>query len=302
MTLKHSPASLFVAIAWFSLLGFGSSAARAQQPAEKVLYSFTGSSGANPEAGLIRDASGNLYGTTQDGADNEGTVFELVNSSGTYSERVLYSFTGSNGDGATPDGALIIDASGNLYGTTFNGGEWDWGTVFELVNSSGNYTEQLLYSFTGMAVGGDGANPNAALTTDASGNLYGTTVFGGAAGQGTVFELVNSSGSYSEQVLYSFTGSNGDGANPYGGLVMDASGNLYGTTVVGGNNGFCQQYATDGCGIVFELVNSSGSYSEQVLNTFTGSNGDGAYPFGGLVMDVSGNLYGTTLACLIHQT
>jgi uncharacterized repeat protein (TIGR03803 family) len=252
---------------------------------EKVLYSFTnsGGDGALPLAGLIMDASGNLYGTTAEGgASGYGTVFELVNSSGTYSEKVLYSFTNSGGDGAYPYAGLIMDASGNLYGTTYEGGLTGSGTVFELVNSSGAYSEKVLYSFTGS--NGDGADPEAGLIMDASGNLYGTTEEGGASGYGTVFELVNSSGTYSEKVLYGFTASNGDGAIPYAGLLMDASGNLYGTTESSGNNPYD--------GTVFELVNSSGSYSENVLYTFTGS--DGAYPYGGLIMNASGTLYGTT--------
>lgn len=303
LKLTYSCTLLLIAVAWFSLIGPGSPTALAQQPAEKILYSFTGSNGDGelPYAGLISDAAGNLYGTTyQGGVNNVGTVFELVNSSGTYSEKVLYSFTGSNGDGANPLGGLTMDASGNLYGTTFNGGADFWGTVFELVNSSGTYSETVLYSFEGSAGGGDGAEPRSALIADASGNLYGTTSAGGANGCGTVFELVNSSGTYSEQVLYSFSTSNGDGNSPFGSLTMDAYGNLYGTTLYGGDNSVCQEYASNGCGTVFELVNSSGTYSEQVLYSFEGPNGgpdgDGAEPFGALTMDASGNLYGTTFA------
>jgi len=253
---------------------------------ERVLYSFTnsGGDGAYPYAGLVIDASGNLYGTTTaGGASGVGTVFELVSSSGSYSEKVLYSFSGlSGGDGASPIGGLIMDASGNLYGTTAGGGAIGYGTVFELVNFSGSYSEKVLHSFAYS--GGDGLYPYAGLIMDASGNLYGTTFFGGTSSIGTVFELVNSSGSYSERVLYSFTNSGGAGGNLYAGLIMDASGNLYGTTVYGG---------TYGEGTVFELVNSSGSYNERVLYSFTNL-GDGGKPYAGLIMDASGNLYGTT--------
>ena len=254
---------------------------------EKVLYSFagyqSGGDGAYPQAGLVMDSSGNLYGTTAGGGvGNEGTVFELVNSSGTYTEKVLYSFNFSGG--ASPDGGLVIDGSGNLYGTTQSGGANFFGTVFELVNSAGTYSEQVLYSFTKS--GGDGGYPYAGVIIDGSGNLYGTTVQGGANGFGTVFELVNSSGSYSEQVLYSFTNSGGDGANPIAGLLADSSGNLYGTTQSGG---------ASNVGTVFELVNSSGTYNEKVLYGFSTSNGDGYYPYyGALIMDSTGNLYGTT--------
>ena len=252
---------------------------------EKVLYSFNFSGGANPDGGLVIDGSGNLYGTTQSGGANFfGTVFELVNSAGTYSEQVLYSFTKSGGDGGYPYAGLIIDGSGNLYGTTVQGGANNFGTVFELVNSSGSYSEQVLYSFTNS--GGDGANPIAGLLADSSGNLYGTTQSGGASNVGTVFELVNSSGTYNEKVLYGFSTSNGDGYYPYyGALIMDSTGNLYGTTAYGGPRGQ---------GTVFELVNSSGTYTENVVYSFGSGCSDGYSPFGGLVMDSSGNLYGTT--------
>ena len=249
---------------------------------EKVLYSFSGGSdGGSPIGGLIADSSGNLYGTTTaGGVANTGTVFELVNSSGNYTEKTLYAFTGGS-DGAAATDSLIIDSSGNLYGTTQYGGASGNGTVFELVNSSGNYTEKVLYSFAG---GSDGANPVGGLVFDSSGNLYGTTVNGGASGKGTVFELVNSSGNYTEKVLYSFAGGSSSGANPGAGLIADASGNLYGTTILGG---------AAGNGTVFELVNSSGNYTEKVLYSFTGGS-DGANPVAGLIADASGNLYGTT--------
>ncbi len=278
--------SLFVAIslALFALPCLAPPSAEAQTMT--ALHAFGGSGdGQYPSAGLIMDSSGNFYGTTsQGGANGYGTVFELVNSSGSYSEKVLYSFTDSNGDGVNPEAALSMDSSGNLYGTTWGGGANSAGTVFELVNSSGTYTEQVLHSFNYYS-NSDGAYPNAGLIMDSSGNLYGTTVQGGANYAGTVFELVNSSGTYTEQVLYSFTNSNGDGAAPSAGVIMDSSGNLYGTTSSGGANSV---------GIMFELVNSSGTYTEQVLNSFSYSNGNGAYPRGGLIMDSSGDLYGTT--------
>ena len=146
---------------------------------------------------------------------------------------------------------------------------------------------KIVYSFTGS---GDGGDPATSLTFDATGNGYGTTVVGGAFGFGTVFELKRlSGGKFQEIVLYSFTGGS-DGKNPYGGVIFDGAGNLYGTTVSGGSGGLC---SGDGCGVVFELNNSGGNWTETVLYNFTGGN-DGSGPGGGVVFDKSGNLYGTT--------
>jgi uncharacterized repeat protein (TIGR03803 family) len=260
---------------------------------ENVLYTFTaGSDGAYPYAGLTMDSSGNLYGTTYEGgACSLGTVFELANSSGSYTERVLHSFGCSSTDGWSPYAGLIMDSSGNLYGTAESAGDlaacggFGCGIVFELVNSGGSYTETVLYSFTGT----DGQTPSGALIFDSLGNLYGTTQAGGQYGDGTVFELVNSLGTFTEKVLYSFRGpSSDDGQTPEPGLVMDASGDLYGTARLGGANCVPQ-----GCGIVFELVNSSGTYTEKILHRF-GAAGDGEDPASALVIDSADNLYGTT--------
>ena len=305
------------ALALWGALGLGLVAAPsavAQSYLPNTLYSFGGSpaNGVTPQAGLLIDSSGNLYGTTYSGgANGYGTVFELVNSSGTYTEKVLYSFAASIdpntgflvGDGAHPQAGLIMDSSGNLYGTTYQGGAIGAGTVFELVNSSGSYSENVLYNFAPTVSGicvigcafvyiGDGAFPQAGLIMDSSGNLYGTTYTGGANGYGTVFGLFKSSaGTYGEKVLYSFTSANGDGAYPQAGLIMDSSGNLYGTTYQGGKS---STTFASGAGTVFELVNSSGTYTEKVLYSFTGPTGDGANPEASLIMDSSGNLYGTT--------
>ena len=236
--------------------------------AEKTLYSFTGGTdGGNPHAGLIQDTQGNLYGTTQlNGAYGGGTVF-VVSPSG--AERVLYSFRGA--DGSAPNAGLIQDAQGNLYGTTYFGGAYGAGTVFMLSRSG---RETVLYSFTG---GADGLNPMASLIGDAQGNLYGTTLSGGAYGAGTVFRV---SPKGSEKVLYSFSGGL-DGERPAASLIQDAQGNLYGTTLWGG------QY---NLGTVF-VVTPSGA--EQVLHSFTGG-WDGGNPFASLVQDAQGYLYGTT--------
>jgi len=267
-------------------LGLGTpQRAQAQAYPFAVLHSFTGPDGQNPFAALVRDTSGNLYGTTQNGGSSAncqggcGTVFKL-DTSGNLT--VLHNFTGPKGDGANPYAGLTMDASGNLYGTTAYGGsgafsQVGYGTVFKL-DSSGS--ETVLHSFNAF----DGQNPDGPLIMDTAGNLYGTTRGGGASVDGTVFRL-DTSGNLT--VLHSFVEPNLDGKNPYAGLTMDASGNLYGTTANGGSPGNCP----DRCGTVFKL-DISGNLT--VLHSFTGSSGDGAYPYAGLIMDSSGNLYGTT--------
>lgn len=186
---------------------------------------------------------------------------------------VLYSFT-DGVDGGYPVSGLVLDAQGNLYGTTPQGGAAGGGTVFK-VDATGQ--ETVLYSFTGT--GGDGSSPYAGLVQDPQGNLYGTTAYGGAHNDGTVFKISTTG---KESVLYSFTGTGGDGAFPQAGLILDGQGNLYGTTSQGG---------AAGGGIVFK-VDATGR--ETVLYIFTGSSGDGANSYAGLVQDGQGNLYGTT--------
>jgi uncharacterized repeat protein (TIGR03803 family) len=244
---------------------------------------------AGTNAGLVMDSQGNLYGTSQYGGNGYGTVFELVNHSGSYSPAtILYSFTYNSatpgmGDGLTPYAGLIVDSRGNLYGTTTAGGAYGYGTVFELVNKAGVYSEVILHSFN---TGGDGLNPFAGLIMDSQANLYGTTASGGADGWGAVFELQpTSSGAYSETVLYSFSSTGGDGQRPFDGLIMDGQGNFYGTTNAGGANGY---------GAVFELVKNSNGYAEQVLYSFSSTGGDGQNPIASPIMDSQGNLYGTT--------
>jgi len=289
-------------LAFLFVLIFLAFSVPAKAQTEKVLYDFGSSptDGYEPSAPLLMDGWGNLFGTTSAGDTSGlcpdpsgpnacGTVFELVNSSGKYTEKILYNFSGPP-DGDVPMAGLIMDSSGNLYGTTGYGGsglcgDTTCGTVFELVKSASGYTETVLYSFTGY----DGAFPLAGLIMDSSGNLYGTTSGGGTNGDGTVFELVNSSGSYALKILYSFGPSATDGIQPLGGVIMDSAGNLFGTTVSDRGPYSCGLVS---CGTVFELVNSSSGYTEKILYTFTDSSG--ANPRAGLIMDSSGNLYGTT--------
>ena len=282
-----------------------------QAQTESVLYSFGGppADGGTPSGTLARDASGNLYGTTEmGGASNLGTVFKLhPNGDGTYTESLLYSFTNMGGDGETPETGVVVDGSGNLYGTTQNGGSTNCvtgcGIVFSLhPNGDGTYTESVLHGFTGHP---DGASPGS-LLMDASGNLYGTTLYGGTStaetfcktGCGTVFELANNSGTYTYSVLFSFTTNDFYGINPGGNLAIDASGDLFGTaTAGGGSTASCAL----GCGTVFELANDSGSYVPSLLYSFTGAP-DAELPDSGLISDAQGNLYGaagggTSTAC-----
>jgi uncharacterized repeat protein (TIGR03803 family) len=254
-----------------------------------LLYSFSGGSdGASPVGGLIMDGSGSLYGTAQSGGlSNYGAAFKLEpTGGGSYAASVLHSFTGGS-DGGNPVGGMILDSSGNFYGTTRSGGGSNFGAVFKLTpNGSGGYTESVLHAFTG---GSDGQDPVGRLLLDSGGNLYGTTEFGGSNNTGTVFKLAPSGGSYTESILYSFAGGS-DGANPVTGLVMDNAGDLYGTTAYGGSTGLA--YYT--YGTVFELAsNGGGGYTESVLYRFA-SGSDGANPFAGLIVDTAGNFYGTT--------
>ena len=264
---------------------------------EQILYSFgaINGDGNEPQSSLVMDGAGNLYGTTYYGGSSRfGMVYELAKSSSGYTEQILHSF-GYGGDALnTNTGAnLIMDSSGNLYGASSGGGANGYGAVFELTKTSSGYSEQILYSFSYPGTG-TGYQPMGGLLMDSSGNLYGTTEYGGANANGTVYELVKSSTGYSETTLYSFKPqTQGDATFSEANLIMDASGNLYGTSVEGGTND---------TGAVFELVKGAAGYTEQVIYSFsvgtyisnyTVVNSDGCNPRAGLVMDGSGNLYGT---------
>jgi uncharacterized repeat protein (TIGR03803 family) len=272
---------------------------------ERVLNSFSGDDGELSEAGLVFDSAGNLYGTTFEGGTGDhslcsqgcGVVFELRRTPNGVEETVLYNFCSlaECSDGASPAAGLILDSAGNLYGTTTGGGTQTaacpgptgCGTVFELIhNSDDTWTQVVLYQFSGA----DGAAPEASLAFDCAGNLYGTTSQGGSDGYGLVFELSPASGgSWTQSVLYSFTGRT-DGYEPFAGVILDSAGNLYGTTYRGGiQSGMCGD--VEGCGVVFELSRTAeGAWTETVLHSFQG--GDGADIISGLTFDTAGNLYG----------
>jgi len=217
---------------------------------ESVIYSFGASGdGYTPWGGLTVDSAGNLYGTTiYGGYYNQGMVFELTAANGGWTERLIHAFDGS--DGAKPSGQLIFDTSGNLYGTAYWGGlDGEDGSVFELSPSNGGWTFSLLHLFDFSA--GEGVDPLAGVTMGADGNLYGTTLGGGTGDNGTIFRLVNVDGSWTYQALYNFSFSGNTGAAPFGGVTFDSQGNLYGTTIAGGQG---QAYCTGGCGVVWELT------------------------------------------------
>src|SRR2546430_13820984 len=176
------------------------------------------------------------------------------------SETVLHNCAGGP-DGAFPRASLIFDSAGHLYGTTQGGGAGDFGTVFKLAFTGTRWTERVLYRFTG---GTDGSTPVGGVAMDKAGNLYGTTLYGGTYGYGTVFKLTASRPGWTETVLYSFKGS-ADGIYPFAGVTLDAAGNLYGTTYAGGL-GRCSQ-ENNGCGTVFELTNTGG-WTHTILYLF----------------------------------
>lgn len=248
---------------------------------ESVLHTFTANGdGSYPVVALVADKSGNLYGTTRyGGANGQGIVFELTQSHGVWSETILYSFAGGN-DGASPAASVVIDSTGNLYGTTRLGGPDNAGTVFKLTLVNGGWQESVVYAFTG---GNDGGSPQSPLTI-AGNALIGTTPGGGARGSGVVYGLQQVNGQWQEQVLYTFLGGSSDGAYPYSKLIYDSAGNIYGACESGGPN---QE------GSVFELSRSGSTWKEKTLYFFTG-NLDGGTPDAGVIFDKFGNLYGTT--------
>ncbi len=243
-----------------------------------LMHTYVNKQDGCPTGNLVLDAAGNIYGVTQDGGANGwGSIFELSDSGGSWNQTILYSFKGQ-GDGGAPYSELVFDDKGNLYGTASARGADGHGTLFELSPSGSGWTYSVLYTFTG---GVDGGQPVAALVFDKSGNLYGATTSFGANGGGTVFELSPSGSNWAFSVLASMTGSDG----PVAALAMDAAGTLYGTNFMDGASGY---------GSVFSLAPSGGTWTYKDLHDFTGGS-DGGYPGGGVAFDAKGNLYGTAV-------
>lgn len=270
---------------------------------EVSLHSFDFTDGAyNIYAGLVFDAAGNLYGTTQMGGDGGcdivescGVVFELTRgANGKWREKVLHAFFPGDPLGFWPRAGLVLDAKGNLYGSASGGGTYcsgsvNCGTIFELSPSGGTWTQRVLYAFKG---GPDGSSPEGNLTFDtfrAVGNLYGTTAEGGRKDEGTVFELSpRRSGFWAITTLHSFTSREGDG--PEGRLTFDKTGSLYGTNTYGG--AYRSGCGFFGCGTAFRLTRAAnGTWALKVLHTF-GKGDDGVGPVSALTVDSAGNLFG----------
>ncbi|MBZ5572433.1 MAG: hypothetical protein LAO09_11220 [Acidobacteriia bacterium] len=252
-----------------------------------VLYTFSDpNNGTYPSGKIVVDDVGNLYGTTVEGGGTGcygygcGVVFQLSSNSGVWTETVLFRLSGRRG--CCPEGGLVRDPVGNLLGVASGGGSGGLGSLFELSQGQNGWAASLLHTFHSAQ---RGAIPQGALVADASGNLFGTTQSGGAHAMGSVFEI-DSNGKQS--VLYSFAGGK-DGQSPYSKLVFDTAGNLYGTTLYGGDTN-CE---TSGCGTVFEISpGPGGTWTGKIIHAFNGT--DGSHPIGGLVFDSDGNLYGAT--------
>lgn len=278
-----------------------------------TLHSFHGGrqglgpDGGYPKAGLTIDRAGNLYGTTSGGGSFTsvcsglgcGTVFKIALKGSNWVISPLYNFQGGT-DGQVPATKVILGPDGSLYGTTQYGGQGycgnlgpGCGVVFNLRPPPAGcravpclWQEKVLYSFAG---GTNGGLPTGEVTFDQAGNLYGAAG-GGAYGFGMIYKLTPSHGSWTESAVYSFMGPP-DGESPWGAVIADAAGNLYGTTAAGGSNYCPRDFST--CGTVYELSPTQSGWTETILHSFQGD-ADGAFPFSGLTPDSSGNLYGST--------
>jgi uncharacterized repeat protein (TIGR03803 family) len=280
----------------FVLLFMTLTAQPAQAQSFQVIYNFTGGADSYPEAGLTIDRAGSLYGTTAGFGDCNGCgeVFRLDSGPSGWNPTTLHRFTGGS-DGSIPFGRVIFGPDGNLYGTTWQGGNRRCGTVSVFGNGCGTVfkvsptggDDTVLYRFMGST---DGQYPESdTLVFDQVGNLYGTTITGGLYHAGSVFKLTPSSGGWRMEILYSFAGG-ADGYLPGTGVIFDGAGNLYGATGSGGDPGCSQGW---GCGTVFQLTPSGSGWTKRILHTFTDGT-DGGNPTDGLFLDKSGNLYGST--------
>jgi len=244
---------------------------------EDIIHNFSAyNDGWWPSSAVVFDSTGALYGTTLEGSSSFGTIWKMTPSGGGWTEQVLTTFSGAAGDGMYPYWGLTPDSAGNFYGTTNQGGAYSWGTIYELSPSGGQWSKTILYSFTN---GSDGGLPIGGVVFDRWGNLFGATTERDSGG-GTIYELSPSNGNWAFHTLYSFTGRGASG--PWGNLLVDSNGDLYGSALATDEN----------VGVVFKLSHSSGAWTYTALHSFGGS--DGAYPYGTLVRDASGNLYGTT--------
>ena len=253
-----------------------------------VLYSFTGGAdGGEPYKGVTLDAAGNLYGTAVTGGSGSceggcGVAYKLTKSGATWTQSVIHAFTGGD-DGSGPGARVAVDNRGNVYGMTPTGGANGLGVIYALhPKSNGDWALRVIHAFTG---GSDGSSGSAGKLLLRGGHMYGAATTGGANGSGTVFRLTPTRiGEWDFQTLYSFQGAP-DGSFPYGALLFDTAGNLYGTTYYGGVNGL---------GAVYSLSpNGTGEWSETVLYSFRAGR-DGNSSISNLVFDSAGNLYGTT--------
>ena len=271
----HSANRILVTCAAMALLATVAWAASAA----KLIYSFAGSGdGEYTDTELVMDSVGNLYGTSvQGGTYGGGTVFQ-VTPAGVHT--VLYDFTGG-ADGGEPYKGVTLDTQGNLYGTAVTGGggscEGGCGVAFKLSNSGGVWTQTVIHTFTG---GNDGSGPGSPVAIDKQGNVYGTTPTGGANGMGVVYQLRPGA-----------TGGNDGGGGSASRLMIDATGNLYGVCTVGGTNGF---------GTVYKMSSVQGKWQFTTLYAFK-DQPDGALPYGGVISDKAGNLYGTTYYAGVHD-
>jgi len=253
----------------------------------EVIYSFAGGQdGEYLDTDLVMDSAGNIYGTSVQGGDfGSGTVFQLSPSGSGWTHTVLYSFRGGR-DGGEPYKGVTLDAQGNLYGTAVTGGggscEGGCGVAFKLTHSGGSWTQSVIHYFSG---GNDGSGPGSGLTFDQHGNLYGMTPTGGAYGLGVVYQLrPQTNGGWRLNVVHAFTGGDDGSSGSAGRLILDRAGNLYGVTTVGGANGD---------GVAFEITRSLNGWTLLPLYAFK-DQPDGALPYGGLIFDRAGDLYGTT--------
>jgi uncharacterized repeat protein (TIGR03803 family) len=276
----HFRIRAFAATAVFVL-----SLAAATATTTDVIFSFEEDEGEYADTDLETDSAGNIYGTTVLGGDfGGGTVFKLTPTPTGWVHTVLYSFTGG-ADGGEPYKGVTIDRDGNLYGTAVTGGsgscEGGCGVVYKLTNSGGTWSQTVIHAFTG---GYDGSGPGARVTLDWSGNIYGMTPTGGAYGLGTIYKIRQDNRASDLKVIHAFTGG-ADGATGSAGRMILRHGRLYGAATAGG---------TYGSGVVFELTpRGVGEWNFRALYSFRGQP-DGSFPYGALLFDRLGNIYGTT--------